>query len=78
MNASWIRDVDEFEELLDQCSGKVELVSKEGDRVDLKGRMGQYLSLASMISNGYISALSLEAKDPADAALLAAASKNAN
>ena len=32
--------------VISSCKGNVELVSKEGDRINLKSRLAQYLALA--------------------------------
>ena len=49
-----INDVESFFKIVDQCKGPVELVSPEGDRINLKSKLSQYLSMATMFSNGYI------------------------
>ena len=54
-----ISDVKAFFEAVDQCKGKIELVSPEGDRINLKSKLSQYLSIANMCSNGYIKELEL-------------------
>ena len=51
---------------MDQCKGTVELVSSEGDRINLKSKLSQYLSLANIFSNGYIKELELVAYDKED------------
>ncbi|RGY96732.1 polya polymerase [Clostridium sp. AM58-1XD] len=61
-----ITDVDKFFKVIDQCSGKVELVSPEGDRINLKSKLTQYLSMATIFSNGYIDELELIAYDKDD------------
>lgn len=61
-----ISDVDTFFKVIDECKGPVELVSPEGDRINLKSKLSQYLSLASMFSNGYIRELELVATDKED------------
>ena len=52
-----INDVESFFKIIDQCKGSVELVSPEGDRINLKSKLSQYLSMATMFSNGYIKEL---------------------
>ena len=49
-----ISDVEKFFQVIDQCKGTIELVSAEGDRINLKSKLSQYLSMASIFSNGYI------------------------
>ena len=61
-----INDVEAFFKVIDQCKGPVELVSPEGDRIHLKSKLSQYLSMASMFSNGYIKELELVATDKED------------
>ncbi len=53
--------------VIEQCKGTVELVSKEGDRINLKSKLSQYLSMATIFSNGsIINELELVAHDPED------------
>lgn len=66
MKVQNITDVDAFFKVIDKCRGTVELVSKEGDRINLKSKLSQYLSMASLFSNGYIKELELVAHDEAD------------
>lgn len=66
MKVQNITDVDAFFKVIDECRGTVELVSKEGDRINLKSKLSQYLSMASLFSNGYIKELELVAHDEAD------------
>lgn len=61
-----INDVDAFFKVIDECKGPVELVSPEGDRINLKSKLSQYLSMASIFSNGYIKELELVATDKDD------------
>lgn len=61
-----ITDVDAFFKVVDQCKGTVELVSPDGDRINLKSKLTQYLSMATMFSNGYIKELELVAHDETD------------
>ena len=46
-----ITDVDAFFKVVDECKGKVELVSPDGDRVNLKSKLTQYLSMATILKN---------------------------
>lgn len=40
-----IKDVDGFFKVIDSCAGKVELITGEGDRLNLKSKLCQYVSL---------------------------------
>ncbi len=61
-----ISDVNSFFKVIDSCKGRVELVSEEGDRINLKSKLSQYLSMANIFSNGYIKELELVAYDKED------------
>ena len=43
-----ISDVNTFFKVIDSCKGTVELVSPEGDRINLKSKLSQYLSMANI------------------------------
>ena len=61
-----ITDVEKFFSVIDQCKGTVELVSPEGDRINLKSKLAQYLSMATIFSNGYIKELELVVHEKED------------
>ena len=61
-----IKDVDGFFKVIDSCKGTVELVSPEGDRINLKSKLSQYVSLANIISNGEIPELEIVAAEKED------------
>ena len=52
--------------MIGECRGKVELVSPEGDRINLKSKLSQYVAMAEMFSNGYIRELEIVAYDHED------------
>ena len=43
MKVMGIKDIDKFFEVVDSCKGKVELVTGEGDRLNLKSKLSQYV-----------------------------------
>ncbi len=61
-----IQDVDVFFKIIDECKGPVELISPEGDRINLKSKLSQYVSLATIFSNGYIRELDIVAHERED------------
>jgi hypothetical protein len=61
-----IRDIDAFFKCVDQCKGKVELVTGEGDRLNLKSKLSQYVSLAKIFSNGDIPEMEIVAYEKED------------
>ena len=54
-----ITNIEKFFEVVDSCEGKVELVTGEGDRLNLKSKLSQYVSMAKLFSDGTISVLEL-------------------
>ena len=66
MKVQNITDIDKFFKVIDSCSGKVELVTGEGDRLNLKSKLSQYVSMANLFSDGTIDELELVAYEPDD------------
>lgn len=66
MKVQNIKDVDKFFKVIDSCQGKVELVTGEGDRLNLKSKLSQYVSMANIFSDGTIAELELIAYEPED------------
>ena len=66
MKVENIRNISKFFEVIDQCTGRVELVTGEGDRLNLKSKLCQYVSLANIFSNGEIPELELIAYEKED------------
>ncbi|MDD6811943.1 MAG: polya polymerase [Lachnospiraceae bacterium] len=65
-----IKDIDKFFKVVDSCKGRVELVTGEGDRLNLKSKLSQYVSLANIFSDGTIDELEVIAYEPEDAGKL--------
>ena len=66
MKVQNITDIEGFFKAIDGCKGKVELVTGEGDRLNLKSKLSQYVSMANIFSNGEIPELELVAHEPED------------
>ena len=67
MKVTNISNIEKFFEVVDSCEGKVELVTGEGDTLNLKSKLCQYVSMASLFSNGdTIPELEIIAYEPAD------------
>ena len=66
MKVSNVTDVNKLFEVIDNCKGKVELVTGEGDRLNLKSKLSQYVSLANIFSVGTSPELELVAYEPED------------
>ena len=54
-----ITDIDKFFGVIDSCVGRVELVTAEGDRLNLKSTLCKYVALAKVFSDGTIPSLEL-------------------
>jgi hypothetical protein len=66
MKVKNIKDVNAFFKVVDSCSGTVELVTGEGDRLNLKSKLSQYVSLANIFSSGDIPELEIVAHEQED------------
>ena len=66
MKITNIKDIDKFFGVVDKCKGRVELVTGEGDRLNLKSKLTQYVSLANIFSNGDIPELEIVASEKED------------
>ena len=51
MKVRKLNDVSKLFEVVDSCKGKVELVTSEGDRLNLKSKLCQYVSLATIFAS---------------------------
>lgn len=67
MKLSNIDNPQEFLQVIDKCEGTVELVTPEGDRLNLKSKLCQYISLTSIFSSAAsIPELEIIAHEPED------------
>ena len=48
MKITNIKDTKAFFDVIDSCEGRVELVTGEGDRLNLKSKLSQFVSLSSI------------------------------
>lgn len=63
-----ISDINAFLDVIDSCKGKVELVTNEGDRLNLKSKLTQYVALEKIFAseNTEIPEMELVAYEPQD------------
>ena len=66
MKVQNIANVDKFFEVIDSCGGKVELVTGEGDRLNLKSKLSQYVSLANIFTDKTIDEIEVIAYEAED------------
>lgn len=65
MKVQNITDIEAFFKAVDECKGRVELVTG-GDRLNLKSKLSQYVSMANIFSNGEIPELEIIAYEKED------------
>lgn len=61
-----VNNVEGLFKVLDSCKGKVELVSDEGDRINLKSKLTQMILTANLLNTATIKELELLISDPDD------------
>ena len=66
MKVTNITNINGFFKVVDSCKGKVELVTGEGDRLNLKSKLCQYVSMPNIFSNGEIPELEVIAYERED------------
>ena len=66
MKVQNITDVEGFFKVVDSCKGRVELVTGEGDRLNLQSKLSPYVSMANIFANGEIPELEVIAYEKED------------
>ncbi len=66
MRINGIKDVEAFVKVVDSCVGRVELVTGEGDRLNLKSKLSQYVSLEKILNDEAFTELEIIAAEPED------------
>jgi hypothetical protein len=67
-----VKNVEGLFKVIDSCKGRVELVTGEGDRLNLKSKLSQYVSLTKIFSDATIPEMELVAYEPEDSEKLIA------
>ena len=62
-----VNQVNKLFEVIDSCTSNVELVTGEGDCLNMKSKLSQYLSMTRMFTNGDVPQMEFIAKDDQDA-----------
>lgn len=71
MKVYGIKDARKFLERIEKCKGSVKLLSSEGDRLNLKSKLCQYIILSGLFNHDTkISEMELICSDPNDIYLL--------
>lgn len=66
MKLTNITNVDKFFEVVDKCEGKVELITDNGDRLNLKSKFNQYTAMIKMLAHGKIKQMEIVAEQKKD------------
>jgi hypothetical protein len=61
-----IGDPEKFFDVINQCKGTVELVTAEGDRLNLKSQLTKYVALTKLFADNTIPEMEIVAHDPED------------
>jgi hypothetical protein len=61
-----IKDIEGFFKVVDECKGKVELVTGEGDRLNLKSKLSQYVAFANVFGDAKIDEMEIIAYEGED------------
>ena len=65
-----ISDVTEFFKIVDECKGRVELLTGEGDRLNLKSKLCQVIGLTKLVEGGVVGSAKIVCEKPEDESLL--------
>ena len=61
-----MNNIDKFFETVDKCEGKVELVTEQGDRFNLKSTLTKYVIFVKIISNRIVPSVQINTYNYAD------------
>ena len=62
-----ITNVDKFFDIVDKCEGRVELVTEQGDRFNLKSTLTKYVIFVKILSNCMVPSAQIRTYNYADA-----------
>lgn len=65
-----VKNPKKFFEVLSNCKGRVELITEDGDRLNLKSKLCQYIAMTDVFSNAEIGEAEILASEPDDVNLL--------
>ena len=67
MKITNLSNVEGFLKTVSECKGTVELVTKEGDRLNLKSELNKYVALTSFFKDSKIPEMEVILSEPDDA-----------
>lgn len=65
-----IKNPKDFFETLKQCKGNIELVTQEGDRLNLKSKLCQYILMMNIFGSAEIGEMEMFFSNPEDISLV--------
>ena len=66
MKVENITNVEKFFDVVDKCEGRVELLTQNGDRLNLKSKFNQYTAMIKLLSKGTIKQMEIVAENEKD------------
>lgn len=67
MTLTNVTNVEKLFKTIEECEGKVELVTEQGDRYNLKSKLSQYVSFLKVLANSRIPNIEIITSNGADA-----------
>ena len=59
-------NIDKFFEVVDKCEGKVEMLTENGDCLDLRPKLCQFVTLVKMLADGNVEQMEIIAENKKD------------
>ena len=66
MKLTNITNVDKFFEVVDKCEGRVEMLTENGDCLDLRPKLCQFVTLVKMLTDGDVERMEIIAENKKD------------
>ena len=66
MTLTNVANVDKLLKTIEECEGKVEMVTEQGDRFNLKSKLSQYVSFVKILTNQTIPAIEIITSNHSD------------
>lgn len=70
MKIKSITDISKFLDVVGSCQGKVELITNDGDRLNLKSKLSQFIALSHFFTEVKIDEIEIVVHEPEDTSLL--------
>ena len=66
MKLTNITNIDKFFEVVDKCEGRVEMLTENGDCLDLRPKLCQFVTLVKMLADGNVEQMEIIAENKKD------------